>query len=310
MQANQIYWDPFLRPGEIPIICPPPNDPGLHDRIEKTVKFAVVSGSTGPAFLLNLVKIHASDPSFSFLWPSDVSHAFFKRRLYDALMHAAQQQQWHQSQQMPWQSKQQHVQPIVLPLPLLPMVPPSAPPDPPKAAAVEPVSSFTFPPGLLPKLCGDKGKVWAPYRPLETEDIERAGLPPPPSTNEYLRSQIDRFFAEVQDYRPGDGLVRTTLDDSTSSASVLQDREGDRDGGATGGSRIRRYYKQVTVKAGMLDDGSFAGASVGQHAGLGISTTTEEDVYATYRRSISTGYHEMIRSGDGQGHSNIARGGR
>lgn len=289
------------------MIVPPPLDPSLRDRIEKTAAFAVQQNASGPAFLHNLVDIHRTDPNFAFLWPSDTWNSYFRHRLYHWLISAtAPQRQWtpqaqlmHQTMMPP--SQQMHQ--TIMPPPPLQM--PEPPPQP-----IEPTSSFSFPPGLLPKLCADKGKIWAPYRPLEPDDIVAIGLPPAPSTNPYLRSQIDRFFAEVQDYRPGDGGIRTKLDENYQEDRSMKDKdEGDR--GDRGSSRIRRYYQQARKKpvAGMQDDGTFAGSSVSQHAGLGVQNVTQEDAYASYRRAISSGYHEMIRS-EGQGHSNIARGGR
>jgi len=292
---HQISWEPFLRPGEVPSFVPPPtHDVALIDRIEKTAAFAVGQHASGAAFLSNLMNIHRSDPLFQFLLSHDPCNSYFKHRLHSLLYaHAPPPHHW-----LPPSS--------LGPPQVMPSQPPPEPPKP-----VEPVSSFTFPPGLLPKLCADKGKIWAPYRPLEQDDILSIGLPPAPSTNPYLRSQIDRFFAEVHDYRQG--AVRTRLDESTqdSCPTVKDKEEGDR--GERGASRIRRYYQQASKKppaAGMMDDGTFAGSSVSQHAGLGVRSSTDDDAYASYRRAISTGYHDMIRSEAGQGYSNMARGGR
>ena len=57
--------------------------------------------------------------------------------------------------------------------------PPAAAPAPPPPASApgpsEPVSSFAFPPGLLPRLCRDKEKVHMPYTPLDPAEIASRG---------------------------------------------------------------------------------------------------------------------------------------
>eukprot|EP00951_Prasinocladus_malaysianus_P045332 scaffold601612_cov50-Prasinocladus_malaysianus.AAC.1 len=53
-----------------------------------------------------------------------------------------------------------------------------------------------FPPGILPKLLrhaqDDK-----PYRPLQLEDIQQEGLPEANDPDAYLKSRLDKFYAEV-----------------------------------------------------------------------------------------------------------------
>jgi hypothetical protein len=61
----------------------------------------------------------------------------------------------------------------------------------------EPVSSFAFPPGLIPQLCRDKAKFSDAYAPIEPADIDKAGLPPPPEKDAYLKSRLDKFLLEV-----------------------------------------------------------------------------------------------------------------
>jgi hypothetical protein len=43
----------------------------------------------------------------------------------------------------------------------------------------------------------DKSKWSDAYTPIELRDIERAGLPPPPEKDAYLRSRLDKFVMEV-----------------------------------------------------------------------------------------------------------------
>jgi hypothetical protein len=38
-----------------------------------------------------------------------------------------------------------------------------------------------------------------------------SGLPEPPEKDAYLTSRIDRFYAEIKDYRPGS--IRSDMDD-------------------------------------------------------------------------------------------------
>jgi hypothetical protein len=67
----------------------------------------------------------------------------------------------------------------------------------PPSPEVEPVSSFCFPPGLIPQLVRDKQRWADAYAPIELRDIEEAGLPPPPHKDAYLKSRIDKFLTEV-----------------------------------------------------------------------------------------------------------------
>lgn len=61
----------------------------------------------------------------------------------------------------------------------------------------EPVSSFNFPPGLIPQLVRDKSKYSEPYAPMDPLEIDRAGLPPPPEKDAYLKTRVDKFLLEV-----------------------------------------------------------------------------------------------------------------
>jgi hypothetical protein len=61
----------------------------------------------------------------------------------------------------------------------------------------EPVSSFNFPPGLIPQLVRDKSKWSEPYAAIDPIEVEKAGLPPPPEKDAYLKSRLEKFMLEV-----------------------------------------------------------------------------------------------------------------
>jgi len=180
------------------------------------------------------------------------------------------------------------------------------------AAAGTYVSSFTFPPGLLPRLCRHKEKHSNPYDPLDVADIEAEGLPPPPEKDAYLRSRLDRFYAEVKDYRPG--IVRTDMEDFGSKGPE-RDRHRDQDRDEDRHASRKRYYERDRDRHrdGMASDGSFAGHSQSQYAGLGSHShgrdeLDEQDMYSQYRSNRSSSYHDTIAKGGSS--SNVARGGR
>jgi hypothetical protein len=62
----------------------------------------------------------------------------------------------------------------------------------------QPVSSLAFPPGLLPQLCREKSKYAEAYAAIEPIEIDKAGLPPPPEKDAYLKSRLDKFMLEVR----------------------------------------------------------------------------------------------------------------
>lgn len=78
--------------------------------------------------------------------------------------------------------------------PQQPQQQPAAAPEP----QPEPVSSLAFPPGLLPQLCRDKSKYSDAYASIEPAEIDKAGLPPPPEKDAYLKSRMDKFMLEVR----------------------------------------------------------------------------------------------------------------
>ena len=76
------------------------------------------------------------------------------------------------------------------------------PPDLARALAPQPAKAtkdpMSFPPGLIPQLVAEKLKTDPPYSPLRPLDIDQAGLPPTSEPDLYLKSRIDRFYAELQ----------------------------------------------------------------------------------------------------------------
>ncbi|MEW5316306.1 MAG: hypothetical protein WDW38_007685 [Sanguina aurantia] len=186
-----------------------------------------------------------------------------------------------------------------------------------------PVSSFTFPPGLLPQLVKDKARSELPYHPLDVVDIERAGLPPPPEKDPYLKSRLDRFYTELKDYRPG--MNRADLEDQQRLSGRGVGGEDKPREEVTHGRR-RRF--EVPNEAGQYSDGSFGNASTAlQYAGLGVHsaysskdgkqqadnagasaglgggsaagapTKMDSDMYDSYRKQRSTSYHDVIFQG-------------
>ncbi|KFM26142.1 Transmembrane protein 115 [Auxenochlorella protothecoides] len=73
---------------------------------------------------------------------------------------------------------------------------PLAEPEPP---GFDPMS---FPPGLIPKLVEESLKVDPPYSPLTIRAVSEAGVPPPPQVDVYLSARLDKFYAQIADYRP------------------------------------------------------------------------------------------------------------
>lgn len=84
--------------------------------------------------------------------------------------------------------------------------PPGGPPythpalaaPPPDAIPVIPVDPMAFPPGLLPKLVDEKLQTDPPYSPLSPLEVEQAGLPSQGEPDAYLKSRLQRFYAELQ----------------------------------------------------------------------------------------------------------------
>jgi len=210
------------------------------------------------------------------------------------------------------------------------------PPDLVQQPQKEPVSSFSFPPGLLPGLCRAKREAGAQaYEPLEPDEIERIGLPPPPTKDDYLGSRLERFFAECRDYRPG--LTRADIEDPNHSwhrqrlkQEYEQDPEGLKQRWWRGGGRRHTGGRGEPGK--VHADGTYTGGG-SQYAGLGVHMATNdnkpkpasdadlpaglgstpaaapggtmsfEDMYASYRNQRSGGYHAMIMANAAKSHA-------
>ena len=69
---------------------------------------------------------------------------------------------------------------------------------PPAAAPPQGYDPMSFPPGLIPRLVRSKLETDEPYAPLSPREIERAGLPQRAEPDAYLKSRIDKFFAELE----------------------------------------------------------------------------------------------------------------
>lgn len=177
----------------------------------------------------------------------------------------------------------------VPPLQAMPMQPPPGthfgPPDvapPPQQPAHPKADPMSFPPGLIPQLVSEKLKTDPPYSPLSPLDIEKAGLPPTSEPDSYLQSRLDKFYAELQDWRPG----------------VQQ----------TGGAKPKRAAKdEPEEEVGrvpfdpradtpvMPSDGTFqGGGGLGfANAGLGFNSAAEEkpaDAFDSFREQRSGRY--------------------
>ncbi|GMH34261.1 hypothetical protein BSKO_02095 [Bryopsis sp. KO-2023] len=176
--------------------------------------------------------------------------------------------------------------------------------DPPPETAQDgpPVNPMAFPPGLIPKLVRDKGRQLMPYSPLGPLEIDQAGLPPPPDGKDpYLRSRLEKFYADLDEYRPG--VVRLDIEgerrgEGRSSRSA---RDGEEEGRGRSRRKKRSGFDMVAdPTTSMMPDGSYAGPESGnssQYAGLGTNArreTNEDDVYQSYRKMRSDVYHQSI----------------
>eukprot|EP00198_Chlamydomonas_reinhardtii_P002852 XP_001692188.1 predicted protein [Chlamydomonas reinhardtii] len=168
----------------------------------------------------------------------------------------------------------------------------------PQAAAPTPMSAVRFGEGVgaAVHLVKEKNKCEVPYTPMDQADIERAGLPAMPEKDSHLLARLDRFYADLREYRPG--LSRADLEDDIRGGK-LRSRSEEPEDGEGGGRRRRERY------TGPLNDGSFAGGqNVSKYAGLGATTAEEpsqqgggaslEDMYSQYRQVRSGSYHDMI----------------
>eukprot|EP00803_Ostreobium_quekettii_P003823 evm.model.scf_1238.3 EVM.evm.TU.scf_1238.3 scf_1238:26007-36121(-) len=164
-----------------------------------------------------------------------------------------------------------------------------------------PVNPMSFPPGLIPQLVMDKNRDGSPYSPISPLDIDRAGLPPPPEKDAYLLSRLDKFYGELEEYRPG--AICAEIEDRRDR----RDRAPRDDGDRRGAKRKSGFDMVADPTTGMLPDGSYggrSGPSSSMHAGLGANSRhsprrdrDEDDVYESYRRMRSGVYHQTISRG-------------
>ncbi|CAL5223139.1 g5604 [Coccomyxa viridis] len=187
-----------------------------------------------------------------------------------------------------------------------PGVPPGMPPaafnypppnpmlaPPPDLAAKVPHDPMSFPPGLIPQLVREKNVTDPPYSPLSPLDIEALGLPPSTPPDAYLASRLEKFYAELQDYRPG--MTRSEMEDEQRQQRIRDGLDPDPDLAAKASRR----------SSGAADDGSYSrpGRSSRDEpkaAGLGYASSPprsqggEADPYDSYRRQRADTYHELL----------------
>ncbi|EFN51673.1 hypothetical protein CHLNCDRAFT_139903 [Chlorella variabilis] len=156
------------------------------------------------------------------------------------------------------------------------------PPEPePEEPGFDPCS---FPPGLIPRLVEDKLKTDPPYSPLSPLDIEAAGVPPPPKVDAYLKSRVDKFYAQMGDYRPG--MLYSDIEVDAPRSKHFSDRGGPAAPGPPlppPGPELPHAGLGLAVMPPILmqpvDDGSFGGPGLGGGpggAGLGFGSARQE----------------------------------
>lgn len=93
----------------------------------------------------------------------------------------------------------------------------------------------------------------------ETRGFCTIGLPPPPNgTDPYLRSRLEKFYADIEEYRPG--LVRMDIEERKDGKErpARFSREGEEEQKAS--RRKQSGFDMVADPAtGMMPDGSYAG---------------------------------------------------
>jgi len=160
------------------------------------------------------------------------------------------------------------------------------------------VGPFSFPPGLIPNLVAEKKRLSFSYCPISSVDIQKSIYPSVVDPNDpYLKSRLEKFYAELDEYRPG--MVREhtesrkrTEDEITGEDLALEARR----------QKTQRMAYALTEEAkltSMLPDGSYAGeASESMYAGLGTHTASkqseEDKAFETYRKLRSDVYHHVI----------------
>lgn len=57
---------------------------------------------------------------------------------------------------------------------------------------------LAFPAGMIPKLVSSQINMYEPYAPLNAADIMAAGVPNPPTMDEYLNTRINKLYAQLE----------------------------------------------------------------------------------------------------------------
>ncbi|KAK9907575.1 hypothetical protein WJX75_006303 [Coccomyxa subellipsoidea] len=187
------------------------------------------------------------------------------------------------------------------PFPSAAYPPPGAPPQ------KEPYDPMSFPPGLIPTLVREKNLTDPPYSPLSPLDIEQAGLPPAQEPDAYLTSRIDKFNAELKDYRPG--VTRAQLEDEQRRQRIRDGLEPETSGAAqrksgpefndgsfarSGGRSGRDEPRAAGLGYGGGGGGGGGGSPQRGGGGGGGSGGGGEDPYSSYRKQRAGAYHDLM----------------
>lgn len=158
-------------------------------------------------------------------------------------------------------------------------------PQQPAVPEKEPYDIMSFPAGLIPKLCNENLKYEAPYTPLDPRDIDSEPPPRLPVRDAYLQSRLDRFYAEVAEYHPGEGRAQY---ESKRMYAVQEYQRDEREHTTSG--------PQVMGDTNMMNDGTYTGGPAFEHGGLGSHQAMSKDPYTAYRMQKSGRYHDVMHS--------------
>eukprot|EP00210_Caulerpa_lentillifera_P000880 g851.t1 len=161
-------------------------------------------------------------------------------------------------------------------------------------------NSFSFPPGLIPKLVSEKGKHSFSYTQISPDDLEKSGQQPilVDANDPYLKSRLQKFYAELDEYRPG--MIREHIESRKRNDEVDVEIESQKRRRLRGSHPLTEETKHTSI----MPDGSFAGeGSDTMYAGLGARTQSrkseEDSVFESYRKLRSNVYHNSIPKGPG-----------
>eukprot|EP01024_Parvocaulis_polyphysoides_P029703 TRINITY_DN26898_c0_g1_i3.p2 TRINITY_DN26898_c0_g1~~TRINITY_DN26898_c0_g1_i3.p2 ORF type:complete len:206 (+),score=25.72 TRINITY_DN26898_c0_g1_i3:2-619(+) len=174
------------------------------------------------------------------------------------------------------------------------------------------ITLFSFPAGLIPRFIKRQlDEDDPPYTPIDPEDIKREGMPKIPKMDPYLQSRLDKFYAELNDYRPG-------MKQEDRQKDSRGNRSNGRNRGETDDDQDEGVDQRGSIdpKTRMRADGSFADDDRGgqersrqreskssrtgsQYAGLGSKMKQEEeendeDQFSKFRRMRSGYYHQSM----------------